>query len=167
MYAPILALHSAGKSTAIACAVIAVVTTIACGMLGGWRQRHALPIAVLAGMCGAWVGGLPYLIRWLLETNFDLAPAALALITFLAGIYPATLGFGAYLMVLTILGLEQHQAFSALAHPGYKHFTRLRVRQDGSAVDGWVIGKVDTLDPDSDVVLVDHYTWKATDGDAG
>ena len=62
-------------------------------------------------------------------------------------------------MVLTLLGLEQHQAFSALANPGYKHFLRLRVRQDGKAIDGWVLGKVDTLEPEAPTVLVDHFTW--------
>ena len=42
--------------------------------------------------------------------------------------------------MLTLLGLEQHHAFSALSCPGYKHFMRLRVRREGDAIDGWVIG---------------------------
>ena len=88
-----------------------------------------------------------------------LAATAQAFVAYGASIYPAVLGFGAFLMALTILGLEHNQAFSSLAHPGYKHFLRLRVRRDGSAVDGWVLGKIDTLDPKAEIVLVDRFTW--------
>jgi hypothetical protein len=63
-------------------------------------------------------------------------------------------------MLLTILGIEQHQALAALAHPGYKHFVRLRVRRDGTKCDAWVFGKVDTLDAKEKVVLVDKFSWK-------
>ena len=66
---------------------------------------------------------------------------------------------GTFLMLLTILGLEQHQAFSALAHPGYKHFVRLRFKKDGSHVDGWVFGRVDPLAKDDEVALVDRFRW--------
>lgn len=168
MYLPILMMHISGQSTAVACAVVGLISTFVCGMVGGWRQRNALAIAVLAGLCGAWVGGLPYLLRWVVAWLGEgyLTEPAQAIVAYVAGIYPATLGFGTYLMVLTILGLEQHQAFSALAHPGYKHFTRLRVRADGSGVDAWVLGKIDTLDPKSKTVLVDHFCWDPND-DAG
>jgi hypothetical protein len=33
------------------------------------------------------------------------------------------------------------------------------VRRDGSAVDGWVIGKIDPLSRDEPPVLVDRFTW--------
>ena len=62
-------------------------------------------------------------------------------------------------LLLTILGLEQHQAFSALAHPGYKHFVRLRFKKDGGRADGWVFGRVDPLAKDDEIVLVDRFTW--------
>ena len=70
------------------------------------------------------------------------------------------LALGTYLMLLTILGLEQHQAFSALAHPGYKHFVRLRFRKDGRHADGWVFGQVDPLKKGEPIVLVDRFRWK-------
>lgn len=61
-----------------------------------------------------------------------------------------------------MLGLEQHQALSALAHPGYKHFVRLRVRSDGSGIDAWALGRVDPLasEKKDPVVLVDRFSWK-------
>ena len=37
---------------------------------------------------------------------------------------------------------------------------RLRVRRDGSRVDGWVLGKVDPLGKKDQVVLVDRFTWR-------
>ncbi|MEM9696918.1 MAG: hypothetical protein AAGA56_30560, partial [Myxococcota bacterium] len=80
-------------------------------------------------------------------------------LAFVVASYIGTLGFGTFLMLLTLFGLEQHHAFSALAHPGYKHFVRLRIRRDGSGIDAWVFGKVDTLDPDAEVVLVDRFSW--------
>jgi hypothetical protein len=67
---------------------------------------------------------------------------------------------GTYLMLLTVLGIEQHQAFSALAHPGYKHFVRLRFKKDGSGADVWTFGRVDPLASEDTVVLVDHFRWK-------
>ena len=67
---------------------------------------------------------------------------------------------GAYLTALTVLGLEHHQGFSALAHPGFKHFVRMRVRRDGSGVDAWVLGQVDPLAPGEPVVLVDRFRWE-------
>jgi len=77
----------------------------------------------------------------------------------LASLVGGALLFGLYLMALALCGLEHNQAAGVLSHPGYKHFIRMRVRRDGSAIDGWVIGKVDPLCPDDKPVLVDHFTW--------
>lgn len=166
LYLPILSLYVAEQPIDVACAVVAVIATITCGLLGGWRKRHRWLIGSLAGLCGVWIGGLPWALFELVE-HFGadhlgvgtLGAANRAMLAYGLSIYPAVLGFGTFLMMLTVLGLEQHQAFSALAHPGYKHFVRLRVRRDGSAVDGWVLGKVDTLNEKSEVVLVDRWTW--------
>ena len=162
MYLPVLGLHMSGRSTAVACGVVALVATLALGMLGGWRERRPVLIAALATLCGVWIGAMPWAMRELVSWLSDgrLAEVWCAVLSWLACIYPATLGFGTFLMVLTLLGLEHNQGFSSLAHPGYKHFHRLRIRKDGSAVDGWIIGKVDTLDPKAETVLVDHYTWR-------
>ena len=62
--------------------------------------------------------------------------------------------------LLTLLGLEETQAFTALDHPGFKHFLRLRVRKDGSAVDYWCLGLTDPLAPGAKPELIDHATFR-------
>ena len=54
-------------------------------------------------------------------------------------------------------GLEHHQAFAVLGHPGFKHFVRMRVSLEGR-VDAWVIGKGDTLS-DAPPEIIDRFTW--------
>ena len=64
---------------------------------------------------------------------------------------------GYFLLSLVMSGLEHHQAFAVLGHPGFKHFVRMRVGEDGR-IDAWVIGKDDTLSggpPD----IVDAFRW--------
>src|SRR5262249_41342653 len=78
---------------------------------------------------------------------------------YVVAIYGAVFIAGVFLTALTILGLEHHQAFGALAHPGYKHFLRLRIKRDGSLVDVWAIGKADPLSRDDKVCLIDHFRW--------
>ncbi len=63
-------------------------------------------------------------------------------------------------MLLTVLGYESTQAFTALDHPGFKHFLRIRVRRDGSAIDGFCVGLVDPVRQGEAPVLVDTFTWK-------
>lgn len=157
-YLPIFVAHLFGLA---AHALVAIVATVVCALLGGWRQRRTWLIALLATLCGVWIGAVPLAVEWFLGRlgAASLGETAHLALSLVLGVFPATLGFGTYLMALTLTGLEQHQAFSALAHPGYKHFVRLRVRRDGRAVDGWVLGKVDTLDPESEIVLVDRFTW--------
>jgi hypothetical protein len=80
--------------------------------------------------------------------------------TLLAAAFGGAFLFGTYLALLTRFGFENTQAFTALDHPGFKHFVRLRVRADGSAVDGWVVGLVDPLRAGEAPVLVDRFTWR-------
>ena len=47
-----------------------------------------------------------------------------------------------------------------LDHPGFKHFVRLRVRADGSGIDGWCIGATDPLRAGQKPELVDLFTWR-------
>ena len=58
-------------------------------------------------------------------------------------------------------GVDRTMAFAALAHPGFKHFLRLRVRHDGSAIDVWCIGLRNPLEAGESPVLVDSFCWKA------
>jgi len=161
LYLPILIGHLVGNWAHEGSVLVGAIATVVCALLGGWRQAKAHIIGGLALVCGLWVGAVPVLAETLLSWlgGDALTPTAHVAIGLLLSLYPATLGFGAFLMVLTIVGLEQNQAFSTLAHPGYKHVVRMRVRKDGSAVDTWVFGKVDTLDDKADIVLVDHHTW--------
>jgi len=153
-----------GGAGTIAAAITAVVATLACIGLGGWRHKF-LRIALLSTLTGLVMGFLPtqaHVIAALLvramkisASNVELAGFAYAI-----AVYGGTLALGTYLMLLTVLGLEQHQALGALAHPGYKHFVRLRVKRDGSAIDAWVLGRVDPLHAKDPVVLVDKFSWK-------
>lgn len=147
-------------STSIVTAVVACVVML---LLGGFRHKP-LRVGPLSAAAGTIIGFLPLIafevVRWG-SSRLGVSPpaATLASIAFILSIYAGTLVFGTYLMLLTILGLEQHQAFSALAHPGYKHFVRLRFRKNGSGVDGWVFGRVDPLAKDDEIVLVDRFRW--------
>jgi len=89
------------------------------------------------------------------------SPRAAALVVYGLAIFLGAWIFGAYLAALARFGLNNEQAFAALGHPGYKHFIRMRVRADGSAIDAWVIGLVDPLG-DPTPVLVDRVTFRPT-----
>ena len=78
----------------------------------------------------------------------------------LVAVFAATFVFGGYLALLTLLGYEHMQALTALDHPGFKHFVRLRVRADGSGIDGWCIGATDPLGAGQQPELVDHFVWR-------
>ncbi len=71
----------------------------------------------------------------------------------------AVLVAGIFLMIAVLTGIT-HDPFGALSHPGYKHFVRLRVRRDGTAIDAWVLGREDPLSAEKGVALIDHFTWK-------
>jgi hypothetical protein len=84
----------------------------------------------------------------------------LAALTFAVAVFYGAFVFGAFLALLTFLGLEETQAFTALDHPGFKHFLRLRVRKDGTAVDFWCLGLTDPLSPDSKPELIDAASFE-------
>ncbi|AKT39668.1 hypothetical protein [Chondromyces crocatus] len=164
LYVPTVlsALESGAPGLTMATATALVCWVIAWA-IGGWRSGKALSIGMLALPTAIGLGFLPVLAASLLGPvvrglGLPIWGGLLA-ITLVAVALGAFL-FGAYLTALTLLGLEQHQAFSALAHPGYKHFVRLRVRRDGSAIDGWVLGKIDPLSREEGPVLVDRFTWR-------
>lgn len=154
-----------GSASPSAAGITALVAALVLFLIGGWRAGKAFRIGALAALTGVFLGFLPFVLGAgspFVFHKLGLAPhgpVALGLV-FATAIYVATIAFGAFLTALTIFGLELHQAFSALAHPGYKHFVRLRVHKDGSAVDGWVLGRVDPLGARDTVVLVDRFTWK-------
>lgn len=164
LYAPTVveALQSGSPGKGMA-AGTTLVSWVILWAIGGWRSGRARSIGALALAAAVALGFLPLCAARLLGPALQpigLPPWGLLLAVTAAAVFLGALLFGAYLTALTLLGLEQHQAFSALAHPGYKHFVRLRVRRDGSSIDGWVIGKVDPLSREERPVLVDQFTWE-------
>lgn len=145
---------------------MALVFTISCRLLAGFRNKSwgILPLAMSAGLA---MGFFPFILQQPLHYALKYFGATVGRISapeewigIIVATFAATLVFGTYLTALTLFGIEQHQAFSALAHPGYKHFVRLRVRRDGRVIDGWVLGKVDPLNAADPIVLIDRFRWK-------
>lgn len=140
-----------------------LVATLAYALLGGVRKAglRVLPLALVAGVL---TGAIPLAASLALDRLAALAhlrdaiqwiaPLTLA-IAALAGAFV----FGTFLSALTWLGLEHTQAFTALDHPGFKHFVRLRIRADGGGIDAWCIGLVDPLAKDAAPVLVDRVSF--------
>jgi hypothetical protein len=152
-----------GAIVAAPLAVTLVVTTVY-ALLGGVRRRFwlVLPPALVAGLITA---SLPILASLLvkyalLQVHFAPSINVLAAATLLITVFAATYVFGSYLAWLTRRGIEHTQAFTALDHPGYKHFLRLRVRADGRGVDGYCIGLTDPLAADAKPELVDTFSWR-------
>jgi hypothetical protein len=147
-------------------AVTLVVTTVY-ALIGGVRRRwrKVLPPALVAAAITA---SLPivasYVVRHaLLRLGFVLILLVVATVTLLLTVFLASFVFGQYLAWLTRRGIEHTQAFTALDHPGYKHFLRLRVRADGKGIDGYCIGLTDPLAPGSAPELVDTFSWRPRD----
>lgn len=154
------------KTGLLVTAPIAITLAVAViyALIGGIRRGRGV-IVVLALIAAAITAGVPIGTSWAVRAlllacgvvpNVWLVAASALCVAVFAGAFV----FGAYLAVLTALGLENTQAFTALDHPGFKQFVRLRVRADGSAVDGWCLGLVDPLSPDAEPLLVDAFTWK-------
>jgi len=154
------------KTGVIFAAPIAVtlVTTLIYSLIGGVRRRwrRVLPAAFTAGLVTASLPIFASLLvkHALLRLHFVPTLWVVASATLVLTVFTASYVFGFYLAWLTRRGIEHTQAFTALDHPGYKHFLRLRVRADGSAVDGFCIGLTDPLAADAKPELVDTFTWR-------
>ena len=169
LFAPALAMGMRNGPAAMdvvsvgAAALVAVV----CALLGGWRRRGFRVVAALAGAVGAVMALLPTaaVVSFGLATHWLAVapqPRLEALLVFAMSVFGGALVFGYYLAALARWGLNHDQAFAALGHPGFKHFVRMRVRADGSAVDAWVIGLVDPLG-DATPVLIDRVTFRCSE----
>jgi hypothetical protein len=151
-----------GRPSALTAAVTGVVLWIILWFVGATRDERAWKVVTLSGACAAVMAAVPFGMNaaaiavgpaWPYATESLLGAAFVAMV--LAGVFV----FGVYLMLLTMLGLATDQGFGPLAHPGYKHFVRLRVRRDGRKIEGWALGKIDTLRRSSPVVLFDRFEW--------
>jgi len=152
-----------GVIVAAPLAMTVVITTIY-ALIGGVRRRwrRVLPPAFCAAAATA---SLPILASYLVKhalLRLHFVPTLLVVgsATLLLTVFTASYIFGFYLSYLTRRGIEHTQAFTALDHPGYKHFLRLRVRADGKGVDGYCIGLTDPLGPEAKPELVDTFTWR-------
>jgi hypothetical protein len=144
-------------------AVTTIVVAVAFALLGGGARRKAVwPLALAAAVVTALIPiGASSLVRAALANLWQPAFAvAVPCLTLLLAVFAGTFVFGGYLALLTLLGYEHMQALTALDHPGFKHFVRLRVRADGRGIDAWCIGATDPLRPGQPPELVDHFVWR-------
>lgn len=144
--------------------VAGVFSAIVLALLADIRRRtrqQAIRVAILAAIAGAIIGFVPTLASVpFTMRHVHIGPYADMALMLLVATFVGAFVFGAYLSALTALGVENTQAFTCLGHPGYKHFLRMRIRRDGSAIDGFVFGLVDPLAPGEKPVLVDTWTWR-------
>ncbi|MBK7583496.1 MAG: hypothetical protein IPI67_25305 [Myxococcales bacterium] len=143
---------------------VALVGTLIYSLIGGLRQ-HGPRVLGLAFLAASVTALLPFGAFPLMRELRELValPQSRALLvggSLLLSSFGGAFVFGCYLALLTRLGYEHTQAFTALDHPGFKHFLRLRVRADGSAIDLWCIGLADPLASDARPVLVDATTFR-------
>jgi hypothetical protein len=145
---------------------VATLVTAVYALIGGVRRgKNVLPILALALGTGLVTAVIP-LVATRLEHALLLAadtqwPSwAIAALSLPLAAFAGAFVFGVYLALLTLFDLEATQAFTALDHPGFKHFVRFRVRADGTAVDAFCFGLEDPLGKDTQPVLVDAFTWR-------
>ncbi len=144
--------------------LITLLTTIIYSLIGDVRKGGFVVFALSFG-AGLATATIPVfasfvLVRLAQSAHVTLPIWLIAALTFAVAVFYGAFVFGAFLALLTLLGLEEMQAFTALDHPGFKHFVRLRVRRDGSAVDYWCLGLTDPLLPDAKPELIDAGSFK-------
>jgi hypothetical protein len=125
-------------------------------MIGGLHRPHPERVLVLAVPVGALLGLGPVLLRSMLPRVVPTLAGDGAVMVAYA--FLGAFVFGLFLATLFRTGLEHQQAFTVLAHPGFKHFVRLCVHPDGK-IEAWTIGKDDVLAP-GDPVEIDRFTWE-------
>ncbi len=144
-----------------------LMTSVVYSLIGGIRRGRRLLVGFLGLLAGAVTAAIPLVTAWgilrLSEvTELPLGGVGLALAVLIPACFVGAFVFGAFLTLLTRLGLEHTQAFTALDHPGYKHFLKLRVRANGDTVDAWCIGLTDPLGKGAEPELVDTFTFRAS-----
>lgn len=169
LFAPALGLGGSmlGRAGLVPGSILAgLLSAVVMAFVGGVREENGRKVAGLAAIAGTIMGLLPALALTALEPLSDAYDtntgtwvwAFLALVVALGA---GGLVFGVYLTALTALGYEMTQAFTAIAHHGYKHFVRLRVHADGSGADVFVVGVEDPFDSTEKPRLVDSFFWES------
>ena len=172
-----LALGTGGLLLHVLCAALAAlqISMFALGPLAGWlstalvaglavffmyqavfkrRERPWASLAV-AMAYGPLLAAAPLGVGWLLARVMPAMASSLVDIAAMAFVGPLIIG--TFLLTLVVTGLEHHQAYAVLGHPGFKFFVRLAV-SPGGRVEAWTIGKADTLG-DGPPQLIDRFEW--------
>jgi hypothetical protein len=123
------------------------------------RPATTWGIAVLFGVV------LSLLLLGCYRTLGSILPGVSLVPAVVAYAFLASFVLGLFLLVLALMGLEHHQGFAVLGHPGFRHFVRLCVHPSGR-VEGFVIGKDDPLG-NGPPVLVDRFVWDSPRASAG
>ncbi len=137
-------------------ALVTIGLVIVMYMIAGHHRTHPRLVAAIAVPFGAGLGLLPMLLHLALPRAMPVLASDGAVM--LVSAFLGALLFGLFLATLATVGLEHQQAFTVLAHPGFKHFVRMCVHPDGR-IEAWVIGKDDALAP-TDPVLIDRFEWE-------
>ena len=116
------------------------------------RAKAALAVALAHGPALALA---PIGVAWLLARFMPAVAFSFVNVAIMALVGPLIIGH--FLLTLVVTGLEHHQAYAVLGHPGFKHFVRLCAHPDGR-VEGWTIGKEDTLGKGLPR-LIDRFEW--------
>jgi len=170
-------LGTAGILPHLGCAALAALEIVAFRAGAGWgwgitllagafvtfamfqavAKRRERPWASLAVALahGPALALAPVGIAWLLTHLAGAVATGVIDVAVMALSGPLILGH--FLLTLVLSGLEHHQAFAVLGHPGFKHFVRMRVGRNGR-IDAWVIGKDDTLG-DGPPEMIDAFNW--------
>lgn len=148
-----------GAVSATVASTVATLLAIA-GLTLAVRVRLERPVATwsVSTLFGLVLGLAPLGLRLLFEAVLP-GPAWVVPGVILTHAFFGSFVLGAFLLVLALTGLEHHQGFAALGHPGFRHFVRLCVHPSGR-VEGFVIGKDDPLG-EGGPVLVDRFEWDA------
>lgn len=169
LFAPLIAIGAwafeAPLGTRLATSIAAVVLAIGTAFASGHQvnlKRFTIPLAISIGLWIAWapIAASELLMRVAELVGMHCGRWTQASLVLLVAIPLGTFAFGVLLAGMSALGLESTLAISALAHPGFKHFVRMRVRRDGSRVDAWVIGLEDPLELAAKPMLVDRWSWE-------
>ena len=160
-----LPMHLAARHehpTVLGAALTGSVIFVVLALVYAPRNPRAKSILGLSLLAGVVLGAVPFALGHVaraVNVAVHFAPLAVDLVGLVISVLVGAFIVGGYFLVLTVLGVAADLGFGPLAHPGYKHFVRLRIRKDGSGIDGYAIGKVDPINPESPVVLVDKFSW--------
>src|SRR5262245_51176743 len=151
----IVALRRGPLPCAVTTAALTAFAIFALSLAVRARRQRPIMTWTVATVVGLMLGLGPLGLRAIMPRTLlmfgDLLPVAVGhafLGSFLLGLF---------LLVLALTGLEHHQGFAVLGHPGFRHFVRLCVHPSGT-VEGFVIGKDDPIGPGRPV-LIDRFTW--------